>query len=174
MANVNTVNFFHNWSCNFIRCTYIIMLTLFAFVNQGLKREENIMTSSSHSTTNDSRQDSHSHNGCCNKGNWSFMNIAAMVIGFIVFWPVGLFLLFWNISGRDVRDLPSVIQEKCAAIFSGSFYRSKGHRDSTDNNSVFEEYQQTQYDRITEIKEEIKDRARRFRDFRANAKTSCR
>jgi len=128
------------------------------------------MTSSSHSTTHNSQQQSQSHESCCKKGNWSFMNIAAMVVGFILFWPVGLFLLFWNISGREVKDLPSVIQEKCAAVFNGSFCRSKGNKDSTGNNSVFEEYQQTQHDRITEIKEEIKDRARRFRDFRANAK----
>jgi hypothetical protein len=128
------------------------------------------MTSTGSSTANDSHQYRHSHNERCKKGNWSFMNIAAMVVGFVLFWPVGLFLLFWNISGRDVRNLPNAIQEKCAAMFNGSFGRSRKQKDSTDTNSVFEEYQQTQYDRITEIKEEIKDRARRFGIFRSDAK----
>ena len=128
------------------------------------------MTASNSSAANDSRQYRQSRHGCCTKGNWSGPNIAAMVIGFVLFWPLGLLLLFWNISGRDVRDLPGAIQEKWSAIFSGSFCRSRGHKDPMGENSVFEEFQQTQYDRITEIKEEIKNRARNFRDFRSAAK----
>lgn len=129
------------------------------------------MTSSSDSTVNDSRQYRHSGHRCCRKGNWSGLNIATMVVGFIIFWPIGLFVLFWNISGRDVRDLPNVIQELWSSVFSGTSFRTKkSHRDSASGNSVFEEYQQTQHDRITEIKEEIKDRSRRFSDFRSKAK----
>jgi hypothetical protein len=146
------------------------MLTLFTFVNRYSAREEIIMSSSNSSTANDSHQYRHSQSNCCRKGNWSFMNIVAMVVGFILFWPVGLFLLFWNISGRDVKDLPSAIQEKVSSMFNGSFFSSKSPKDSADKNSVFEEYQQTQYDRITEIKEEIKERGRRFRNFRSEAK----
>jgi|GEM_PF-5125446 len=41
------------------------------------------------------------------KGNWSGRNIAAMVVGFVLFWPLGLVLLYWNITGRDVKDLPA-------------------------------------------------------------------
>ncbi len=128
------------------------------------------MTSSSSSTVNDSRQYRHSRKGCCTGGNWSGMNIAAMVIGFVFFWPVGLFLLYWNISGRNVKDLPGAIQEKWTAMFNGSFCKPRGHKDSKGENSVFDEFQQTQYDRITEIKEEIKNRARNFSDFRSEAK----
>lgn len=128
------------------------------------------MTSSSDSTVNDSRRYRHSRHGCCGRGNWSGLNIATMVIGFVVFWPVGLFLLYWNISGRDVRDIPGTIQDKWSAIFDGSFGRSKRKKDPMGENSVFEEFQQTQNDRVTEIKEEIKTRARRFRDFRSDAK----
>jgi hypothetical protein len=128
------------------------------------------MTSSSNSTINDSKQYSHSHKGCCTKGNWSGINIAAMVIGFVLFWPVGLLVLYWNISGRHVKDLPSAIQEKWSAMFNGSFEGAKGKKGSKSENSLFEEFQQTQYDRITEIKDEIKNRARSFKDFRSNAK----
>ena len=38
------------------------------------------------------------------------------------------------------------------------------------DNVVFNEYQQTQYDRVNEIKEEIKVRAKRFYEFRSDAK----
>ena len=129
-----------------------------------------MMTSSSSSTVNDTGQYRHSRKGCCSRGNWSGINIAVMVIGFVIFWPVGLLLLYWNMTGRDVKDLPGAIQKKWSTMFSGSLSGKAGHDDSTGGNSVFEEFQQTQYDRIVEIKEEIINRARSFRDFRANAK----
>ncbi len=106
--------------------------------------------------------------GCCRfngKANWSGVNIAAMVIGFVVFWPIGLFLLFWILTGHDVLNLP--------ADFATKWHQLKGSPSSktgdTDN-GVFNDYQQTQHDRIREIKEEIKSRARRFTEFRSAAK----
>ncbi len=103
--------------------------------------------------------------GCCAKGNWSAINIAAMVISFILFWPLGLVVLYWNISGRDLKDLPTAIQDLWAKLFHGR--RSEY---SESENSVFDDYQQTQYDRISEIREEIKSRASRFNIFRSDAK----
>ncbi len=118
----------------------------------------------------DHHQYHRSGNRCCAGGNWSAMNIAAMVIGFVLFWPVGLLVLYWNLSGRDIKDLPDAIQQKWSKMFGGSFHRSKRHNHTDNDNSIFEEFQQTQYDRIKEIKEEIKSRARSFKDFRSNAK----
>ncbi len=108
--------------------------------------------------------------GCCSRGNWSLMNIAAMVLGFVLFWPLGLAVLFWNISGRDVRDIPGTVKQKWSDMFGGSHNRASYHGYSSSENAVFDEFQQTQFDRISEIKEEIKNRARRFGDFRANAR----
>ena len=82
------------------------------------------------------------------------------------FWPVGLVVLFWILSGRNVRDLPGVVQSVWARFF-GNWGSERGFG---SDNVVFDEYQQTQYDRIDEIKMEIRERARRFDDFRADAK----
>ena len=105
---------------------------------------------------------------CCGPGanaNWSGANIIAMVIGFVLFWPLGLLMLYWIFKGRDVRDMRRHFAEK--------WHRFKGN-EGTDagatDNQVFNEYQQTQYDRIREIKDEIKERARRFTEFRSDAK----
>ena len=100
------------------------------------------------------------------RGHWTGGNIAAMVIGFVLFWPVGLLVLFWTMSGRNVRDLPGAIREKWSG-FAGQW--GGGSRHST-NNVVFNEFQQTQYDRIREIKDEIKERSSRFNEYRADAK----
>lgn len=96
---------------------------------------------------------------------WSGVNIAAMVVGFVFFWPVGLVVLFWIMSGRQVQELPGAIREQWHHFFGGS----KSPVEGIDNR-VFNEYQQTQYDRIREIKEEIKHRAQRFSDFRSDAR----
>jgi len=109
----------------------------------------------------------HGSNRC---GNWSAINIAAMILGFVVFWPVGLLIMFSNMSGRDVKDLPKEIRDLWTGL-TGSWNRNDGFSKSDySDNDVFNEYQQTQYDRIHEIKEEIKARSRSFKEFRANLK----
>ena len=130
------------------------------------------MSSSSSSTIN---QSSHRSRGyCCGgwgkKSNWGGFNIAAMVLGFIFFWPLGLFIMFWNMSGRSVKELPQDIRDAWTRL-SGYWSNDNSfqHNGSSDN-VVFNDFQDAQYDRIREIKEEIKERTNRFGEFRANAK----
>ena len=103
--------------------------------------------------------------GRSDRAKWSSFNIAAMVLGFVFFWPIGLIVLGWILSGRHVQELPGAIRQLWSTVFDKS-------DDSVSNsgNSVFHDYQQTQYDRIREIKEEIKVRSHRFGEFRSNAK----
>ena len=126
------------------------------------------MSSTNGSTINQSGKRGHC---CCNwggKANWSGLNIAAMVLGFVVFWPVGLFILYWMFTGRSVRELPQAIGDTWSTVTSGRHDRN--HRGERCDNTVFNQFQQTQYDRIREIKDEIKARSRRFAEFRADAK----
>jgi hypothetical protein len=88
-----------------------------------------------------------------------------MVIGFVFFWPIGLLILYWTLKGRNVKALPGAIKDRIGE-FTGGFNRD-GHG---SGNVVFNEFQQTQYDRIREIKAEIRERSDRFSEFRAQAK----
>ena len=109
---------------------------------------------------------------CCwgGGGNWSGLNIAAMVFGFILFWPIGLFILFWIITGRSVQELYRWTRRQWSKL-TDNWNEGDGFTVRQDSdNVVFNEYQQTQFDRIREIKGEIKARASRFDDFRASAK----
>ena len=124
------------------------------------------MTSSSHSAYNASSD--RKRGSCCGWGahaSWSGSNILALVLGFVFFWPLGLFFLYWILKGRQVNELPGKISEKWSQFKGGNMSRS-----DTSDNIVFNEYQQTQYDRIREIRDEIKDRAQRFSQFRSDAK----
>ncbi len=108
----------------------------------------------------------------CGRGKWSGMNIAGMVLGFVLFWPIGLIVLGWILSGRDVRDLFALVKDKVSHVMP--FKGARGGFDfdlgADSDNVVFNEYQQTQHDRIQEIKDEISERGKRFGDFRAAAK----
>ena len=113
-----------------------------------------------------------SHNRCyegdlCLRGggHWSAANIAAMVLGFIIFAPLGFAVLVWTLLGHPIQELPGRVREKWSQLFRGR--KSAVYSDS--DNSVFNEYQQTQFDRIREIREEIRNRAEAFRQFRADA-----
>lgn len=139
----------------------------------GLSCNEEKIMSPDITTANESATSSgesgrcwHRHGACQSRGKWSCFNIFAMVIGFVVFWPMGLVLLFWILSGRNVRDLPEAIQEKWRGFNS----KQTGIKHGSSDNVVFDEYQQTQWDRIREIKSEIHERDKRFDDFRADAK----
>jgi len=109
-------------------------------------------------------------NGWCTKGKWTPVNIAAMVFSFMIFWPLGLFLVFWICSGRDAMELVGKVRTLIHK-FRGSDYLDRVDLAGTSNsNKVFQEYQQTQYDRIHELKAEIRERATRFNAFRSERK----
>ena len=93
------------------------------------------------------------------------MNIAALVAGFVIFPPLGFIVLLWTLSGRPITELPGAIRDKWNQYKGGK----REMKPEASDNAVFKEYQQTQYDRINEIKEEIRTRAQRFAAFRSDA-----
>ena len=38
----------------------------------------------------------------CSRGRWTALNIVLMIIGFAVFWPLGLAMLAWIIWGDEI------------------------------------------------------------------------
>ncbi len=100
---------------------------------------------------------------------WHPLNIAAMVIGFIVFFPIGLGILFWNIwSARN-----SYGQGAPAFAGMGSFGRwgdapwSQTSRDlSRDSgNSIFEDYKRATLERLEEERRRLVAEQEAFGSF---------
>ena len=102
------------------------------------------------------------------RGNWAPINIATMVIGFMIFWPFGLAVLAWIATGHHVRELPGAARELWSRVSGDGGPRFA--RATASDNVVFNDYQQAQYDRIREIRAEIGERARRFAEFRADSR----
>ena len=123
------------------------------------------MTTMENSNAERSNCDSMHRGRGCSGGHWSAANIAAMVLGFIIFAPIGFVILVWSILGNPVQELPGWVRYQWNRIFRGNSAGSVKNED----NVIFNEYQQTQHDRIREIKDEIRKRAEAFREFRANS-----
>ena len=98
------------------------------------------------------------------RGNWNATNIISVVVGIIIFWPLGLFLLIWVLMDRDVVEIGHMIRKEwrnlMAKLPSMPAFKSK------TGNSVFDEYQQTQMDRIKEIKKEVHERKAAFSAYK--------
>ena len=125
------------------------------------------MSSTNYSTAGESRDKCfHGEMRLCGGGHWSGANIAAMILGFIIFPPLGFVVLVWTILGHPIQELPGWISCKWSQFFGSR--KAGAHSDS--DNRVFNDFQQTQYDRIREIKEEIRNRAEAFRVFRDHLK----
>jgi len=108
------------------------------------------------SSTNDSTTEHSSESRCeaelnldCGKGHWSAANIATMVLGFIIFPVLGLIVLVWTILGNPIQELPKWLRKKWNQIRNS---RSTTEKWDSDN-IVFNEFQQTQFDRIKAIQE---------------------
>ena len=125
------------------------------------------------STTNDStpeRVRAHRWGRCGTatgrRARWSGPNILAAILGLALVWPVGLLVVFWALRGRDVRELPGAARRRWARAFGAegaTCVRGSG-------NAAFDAFQDTQRERVREIKDEIRERARRFEAFREQAR----
>lgn len=90
---------------------------------------------------------------------WSPFEIAAMVLGFVVFWPVGLAILFyilWRKSRGETVDVPRWAQ-------IGPLARSTG-------NSAFEDWKQSELDRLEEERRKLAAAQAEFESFLAQLK----
>jgi hypothetical protein len=88
---------------------------------------------------------------------WHPANIAAMVVGFIVFFPIGLGILFWNIwSSKQVyaRSEPAFTG---MSMPNFGFGGTQTERDLARNsgNRVFEDYKKATLDRLEEERRKL-------------------
>jgi hypothetical protein len=97
---------------------------------------------------------------------WTPLNIISMVLGFVFFWPVGLVILFYILSGGDM----SQVFERCGDWVRGrknAHHGQRAHRAGGTGNSAFEEYREATLKRLQEEEAEFHafmERLRKARD----------
>src|SRR5215207_883440 len=101
---------------------------------------------------------------CSSRGRWTALNIVLMIVGFAVFWPLGLAMLAWIIwgdeIGRKAEDLKG--QFKSFSNRTSSF-RAGPFRDT--GNVAFDEWRERELKRIEEERRKLDEMRAEFDTF---------
>jgi Protein of unknown function (DUF2852) len=100
------------------------------------------------------------------KSGWSFFEVAAMVTGFIVFWPLGLVALFLKWKNGEMWPGAATSQ------FPGgpwkmpdmSKWQGRSYGYSSSGNAAFDEYKRTQLARLEEERRKLDEEQKAFRE----------
>ena len=104
---------------------------------------------------------------------WTPLTIALMVIGFIVFWPLGLAMLAYIIWGHRVPELrrhfAGMKQDVRSEFASRSWGCGGSHSGFTRSGNVaFDEYRTRELKRLEEERRKLEDERREFETFMQN------
>jgi|GEM_PF-352229 len=94
---------------------------------------------------------------------WRPWELVAMILGFVVFWPIGLAILFWKLWGADY-----MCKHK-SERWSGREWRHGGgrfdglRRDS--GNLAFEEYKASELERLERERKRLAEEQKAFGEF---------
>ena len=103
----------------------------------------------------------------CSRGRWTALNIVLMIIGFAVFWPLGLAMLAWIIWGdeigakaQELRGQFRSFQERAPRFHS----EAHGFRGRTGN-AAFDEYREQELKRLDEERRKLEAMRAEFESF---------
>jgi hypothetical protein len=116
----------------------------------------------------------------CGFARWTPVEILAMVLGFIVFWPIGLAILafkFWQRKTGYPGDLQTAAQEKwreARSAFqsgpwaSGPWAGRSGFGGRPSGNMAFDEWRAAEIARLDEERRKLEEAHRDFASFVEN------
>ena len=101
----------------------------------------------------------------CSRGRWSALNIVLMIIGFAVFWPLGLAMLAWIIWGDEIGQKVEEMKgqfrsfsDRAPSFGGGGFSRDTG-------NVAFDEYRTQELKRLEEERRKLEEMRAEFDGF---------
>ena len=104
----------------------------------------------------------------CSRGRWSALNVVLMIIGFAVFWPLGLAMLAWIIWGDEIgrRTQEFRGQFKSFSDRAGSFGRGDAFGFAGQSGNVaFDEYRRAEMRRLDEERRKLEAMKSEFDSF---------
>ncbi|OCW56055.1 DUF2852 domain-containing protein [Hoeflea olei] len=95
---------------------------------------------------------------------WTPATIALMVLGFMVFWPLGLAMLAYIIWGERLDAFKADVN-RATDQFAGSFRKSTGGmRGTSSGNAAFDEWRDAELARLDEERRKLDEMRREFDD----------
>jgi hypothetical protein len=102
------------------------------------------------------------------RGRWTSLNIVLMVIGFAVFWPLGLAMLAWIIWGDEIAAKAEAAKSHFRAFSERTqgWQAAGGFRGATGN-AAFDEYRAQELRRLEEERRKLEAMRAEFESFLA-------
>ena len=98
------------------------------------------------------------------RGRWTALNIVLMVIGFVVFWPLGLAMLAWIIWGDEIGARFEALKGNVRGL-GESVSGARGGPFSNTGNAAFDEYRARELERLAEERRKLEEMRTEFEDF---------
>ena len=112
---------------------------------------------------------------CFSRGRWKPLNVVLMVLGFALFWPLGLAMLAYIIWGDELRGRAAEFRADCRAQFGsmfGSGMRRSGNGPfwnagafGNTGNAAFDEYREREIRRLEEERRKVETMRAEFESF---------
>lgn len=108
------------------------------------------------------------------KPAWSPLTIALMVLGFIIFWPLGMavlaYILWGEYFGGSHEKAESWVANQKQSFKSRGCGHGHGHRGyrSATGNAAFDEYRDEQLKRLEEERRKLDEDRAAFEEYLAN------
>ena len=99
----------------------------------------------------------------CSNRRWSPLNIALMVGGFVLFWPLGLAMLAWIIWGDEIRRIWNETKSQFGSVSRAT--PTWTHSTSATGNMAFDEYRSRELRRLEEERRKIDAMRAEFEEF---------
>jgi hypothetical protein len=101
---------------------------------------------------------------------WTPATIALMVIGFMVFWPLGLAMLAYIIWGDRLEGFKRDVNRATDGIFAGCRRGSDkaarwGHRSARTGNVAFDDWREKELTRLDEERRKLDEMREQFDDY---------
>ena len=107
------------------------------------------------------------------KPQWGPLTIALMVLGFIVFWPLGLamlaYILWGELFGGTPEKAEAWINQKKAWCNNHNWqHHGHGNWRQSSGNAAFDDYREKELRRLDEERRKLDDERREFEEFVQN------
>lgn len=104
----------------------------------------------------------------CSRGRWSGLNIVLMIVGFAVFWPLGLAMLGWIIWGDEIGQKTGDMKARFRSFSdrASSFRPASAAGWSRETgNAAFDEYRERELKRLDEERQKLESMRSEFETF---------
>jgi Protein of unknown function (DUF2852) len=108
-------------------------------------------------------------------GRWNAFEIIAVVLGLIVFWPIGLAILGYKLwqsrmGGPDVQTVAERGWSQARKAWGGTVSGSRSWSYGSSGNSAFDSWKQTELARLEEERRRLEESHREFAEFMDNVR----